>query len=72
MNGQFFMEEFMQDVKPLVTQIQKATPIKRPSTQNGMAFQGFVMFEGSPIDFYGSESAWQKFKDSYGVSDGNV
>lgn len=42
----------------------KPTQINRPSTQNGMPFQGFVIIEGTPVDFYGSESAWVRFKTS--------
>lgn len=65
MNGQLVIEEFTESMRPVKT-VNKTAPIKRPATQNGMPFQGTVIVDGSPVDFYGSDSAWQRFKSTVG------
>ena len=72
MSNQLFMPEFMEEPTESIKTLESVKRrvdvrgVKRPDVQNGMPFQGMVIVDGSPVDFYGSDAAWQRFKSSVG------
>lgn len=61
-----FTKEPHDDGAEAVVSVKSGTPVKR--IQNDMDLCGVVMLDGTPIEYYGTQKGWEKFKSEWSTA----